>query len=152
MADWGPKDLLTRPLFRNCVWILPFYIISMRWASRNEVKLKIVCNWFPFSIEWSLIKSIIGQHQFRKVLLIKCFLVRPVRGMTPTNGWISSVSFLIRCKRKELSSKPAARVQMSGNKQLERRIGAEKTRRLKLIIETRWSGKSSSLLGKVGTY
>ena len=37
-------------------------------------------------------------------------------------------------------------------KELEERIGTEKTRRLKLICETRWSGNSNALRGIFGAY
>ena len=59
--------------------------------------------------------------------------------------------FLICCKRQQRSSKPRKRANV-WMKQLGERIVTEKTIRLKLIGETRWSGKSNALRGIFGTY
>eukprot|EP00112_Aurelia_sp_Birch-Aquarium-sp1_P000120 Seg10095.1 transcript_id=Seg10095.1/GoldUCD/mRNA.D3Y31 product="Zinc finger MYM-type protein 1" protein_id=Seg10095.1/GoldUCD/D3Y31 len=69
-----------------------------------------------------------------------------------TKCCIMSVSFFSLLQKTATFIKASYKRADVWKKQLEGRIGTEKTRRLKLIGETRWSGKSNALRGIFGTY
>ena len=135
----GLFDLLKESLER--LWGSTLKIASL--TAQMEPQVVMACT---MACKQSLQKQQTRVHLWRYAHVLNLVIV------DATKCCINSVSFF------NLLQKTAKFIKSSYNradfwkKQLEERIGTEKTRRLKLIGETRWSGKSNALRGIFGTY